>query len=151
MGCRRLVGICILSTYVCLGICYLLATVFPICLSCFPFQFSCRVAIATLQGAFLQLRQNVNSSNFSQCSQRAVFYISKYAGDNTEQIHILQSQLPCINLSPGPHLSTLVLSGRAQRFLSPLISTLRAILLSDFVIKLVKLMYFEYGLDLRPL
>ncbi len=44
--CRRLVWICILSIHVCLIVVSWLP--FPACLSCFPFRFSCCVAIAML-------------------------------------------------------------------------------------------------------
>ena len=44
--CRRLVRICILSIHVCLIVVSWLP--FPVCLLCFPFWFSCCVAIAML-------------------------------------------------------------------------------------------------------
>ncbi len=45
--CRRLVRICILPIHVCLFT-VLMAAVFQVYLSCFPFRFSCRVDIAML-------------------------------------------------------------------------------------------------------
>ena len=61
-----------------------------------------------------------------------------------------RASCPALILVQGPICQPYFKVAVPNRFLSPLITILRAILLSEFVIKLVKLIYFEHELNLRP-
>ena len=60
--CRRLLHICVLSVYVRLFVVSWLPS--PVCLSCFPFRFSCRVSIAMLKLYYGQSKANQSHVGF---------------------------------------------------------------------------------------